>query len=423
MMWLKLIVASILCLPLSLIAQNFSDAEITLIMQRYKDNNQSVQPHAHGVAHTGSHQPHKIDKETVRYQLLENQFLLAEAKRLSPKILIRQTSVGFTNAYHVRRYVLDLLNAANIKVTATPPSAQAINTTLGLSTSKQLTTLLGAYPHAGSLSHPIETKLKHIELAPLITRAPHETRLSLFDIYDSLSMQSRFRLHQGDLSLLQNEIIKRHRYQQVTQAAQKKLKMLNISLTNLEVIALGDILRPTMLGMLGVTHVMHGESPILETLEQQVSAAQIQQYYARHKEEFRYIDNIAAHAIIFDKRSEAVEFQQHAKSTNIADAFKHKTASSNLHDMFAPYNNRLTRAHHQDWAASVVFTLPEHTLSQPMRTPSGKWLVAYTGDKQLKYFAANHETVTYQAKKEVAKHLAKTQYSNRLNQWLKNNQA
>lgn len=50
-----------------------------------------------------------LSKKQTAAQLLENQFLLFQARQLNPSILERQSSVGFSTEYHVDKFLASSL--------------------------------------------------------------------------------------------------------------------------------------------------------------------------------------------------------------------------------------------------------------------------------------------------------------------------
>ena len=346
----------------------FTESEIDLMWQVYKE------------------QSPDISKQQTREHLYENQFLLKYAQKNMPELVERQASVGFSTHYHVMRY-LDNLFIHQLNLTGKPA-------TTGLEPFDKhwLKTNLGLYPLDGQYS---DAQIKQFNAIKLDL---FENSMTLYEFIAPLSMQTRFRLHQGDSELFKTEVLKHRQFLLHLKQADAVIQTQQLSLPHLYSIAKGDILRPSIQSWLGVKGIMHVESPVLTRLENKVTDAEIQQYYQQHKERFHYLKSVKAHGGEFTDREAALAFKKQAETSSIQHALK----QLNQPDIYAQYNNYLTREHKRNWAVQLAFTQKPQQLSEVIRSPKGFWVVVMSYDHTFGYFSANDETVRYQAKKAIA---------------------
>ncbi|WP_273048845.1 peptidylprolyl isomerase [Pseudoalteromonas sp.] len=365
--------------------EKYTPAEIQLMHQIYQQQNSD------------------ISLSQTRYRLYENQFLLSEAQRLMPDKVARLSDVGFTTGYHVERY----LNNLFIKQLHLPPTIEASNNVKHF-TASWLTNTLGEYPANGQYSETQKNTLNLVKLEHFAFPA-----LSVYDFIKPLSMQIRFRLHQGDNQLFQAEIAKKHQYFINLEKATNAFKAKDINIDNLISIAQGDILRPSIQSWLGVKDMMHGQSPILEQLEKQVSEQQINQYYQANKSRFKYLYQITAQGAEFKNRTDAVKFKNEVTKSTFKAALK----AANMNDIYSKFDNNINREHKKEWVVQLAFTQNENELSEVIRSPAGLWVVVLTNDYEYRYFAATGQTVRYQAIKSVALQNAHQQYQQKWAAW------
>lgn len=386
-MKLFIVMVSIFCLPLSA-SIKFSDAEINLMHQKYRIDTANV------------------TKNQVVKRLLEGQFLLAKAKEKQPKLLHTQSDVGFDTNYHKRRYLYTLLQPF-------VDDKLALQTLTELPISKEsLKALLGNYPFNGEIDDITKRNLKSEYLVD-----NEILNLTYFELYSSLSMQNRYRLHQGDKEILLQEVNKRLNFNQVSNYVKPKLKLQNLSYTTLESIALAEVLRLPMKNYFGVNQMMHSDSLMLNYYEKSVTDEQINKYYAKNIERFNYLSHVKSKGVYFSTQTQAFEFYNAVIKNGWSKTINH----FNVEDIFRQYHNRLGRnLNSNDWAIQTAFNFPANKTSPPIRTPDGQWLVLNNGDKDYDVYELNTPTVQYQAKKQLAKSLAIKNYHQGFQQWLQN---
>lgn len=310
-------------------------------------------------------------------------FHLALAKQKAPTLLDRVASVGFSTNYHKKRYIISLLGNGNAKV-AVPNIAL---------TSTELKQLLGNYPHSDITTTQILAKLTQ----------PLTESYTLADAYNDASMQARFNLHQGDVKQLAELVKVEVHYQTVKQQHQN----LNIRWQVLESLSTSQAITPALLSYLGVKASMHNESPYLDKLKLQISSSEIANYYKLNKQQFRYSTEVTASSLSFSSQEAA------------QNAFKNSALPQQLNSKKAVIKRQALNNSFVNQAAFNLSITQGPTL---LRTPKNQWVIIQIFNKKYDYYPENSETVIYQAKTTLATALAKKQYTNAKNQWLKGGQ-
>ncbi|WP_372770680.1 hypothetical protein [Pseudoalteromonas sp.] len=310
-------------------------------------------------------------------------FHLALAKQKAPTLLERVASVGFSTNYHKKRYMISLLSNENTQVSVP-------NTAL---TSTELKQLLGNYPNNGIATRQILAKLTQ----------PLTEGYTLADAYNDASMQARFNLHQGDVKQLTEFVKVETHYQTVKQQHENP----NIRWQVLESLSTSQAITPALLSYLGVKASMHNESPYLDNLKQQITSSEIANYYKQNKQQFRYSSEVTAASLSFSSQESA------------QNAYKNNELPQQLNSKKAVIKRQALNTNFVNQAAFNLSIKQGPTL---LRTPKNLWVIIQVFDKKYDYYPENSETVVYQAKTSLAATLAKKQYANTKNQWLKGGQ-
>ena len=367
----------------------YNDAEVRLMQQVYQQHNAN------------------ISRKDVRKHMFENQFLLYQAEQRMPELLERQSAVGFSTQYHVERY---LMNIFDTQLSLSTSYVKGGNLTQY--NAQWLLKVLPSYPADGQYNAEQINKMQRTELRGLFT-----TAVNLYEFIAPLSMQVRFRLHQGESDLFKTEVIKKQQFEALLLKATPLLLKQGISIAHLEELAKGDILRPSIQSWLGIKDMMHVQSPILDSLEQQISDKEIKNYYQANKARFKYLSEVTAYGAAFTEREQAVRFRNTVQASSFTDALY----ISQQTDIYAKYHNKLTRKNKSNWAVQLAYTLKAEELSAVMRSPEGLWVVIISNNHQYNYFSATDETVRYQAKKAIAIQKAQQRYQQNWLAWQQQN--
>ncbi|OCQ20400.1 hypothetical protein A7985_15145 [Pseudoalteromonas luteoviolacea] len=363
-----------------------------------------------GLMHSLYHaQDRDISKQTLHKRLLENQFLIAQADKRALPLVTRHSDVGFSNNYHVRRYLRAMLTHLYPKLA----QQQSISTSLDW-TSEKLIAVLGKYPDSGRYSDEQLHTWYGIELM----KSP---KLTLGDIINDQSMQGRFALHHGDTIQLQTAINEYIRFHNLTTHASTALAKNGLTLERLKLLALGELLRPPMQTYLGIKDEMHGErSDYVEAIRSSLSTKEVNQFYKKNKKDFKYLDNLFALAVIFEDQQHAYAIFKEVKRTSISstmqrhDLINHFAESDKIQ---APV--KITRQHAQAWLAQFAFSSQLGQVSRPIRMPSGLWAIVYTEQPTFKFHDPSSETVRYRASLSLTREKAMNKYEKLFSDWKK----
>lgn len=163
----------------------------------------------------------------------------------------------------------------------------------------------------------------------------------------------------------------------------------------------------------GVGDDQHAGSALLDELAGQVSAAQVKDYYRRHREEFLRIEKVRARHIRLPDEASAMKVA--AALAGGADfatmARRHSIAPD------AAAGGNLGWVRHEgtpDWLAQLVFAQAEGQVSPPVRAPAGPdenatWDIVLVEQRVQGYQAADSESVRYVATRAVAREMAVAQ--------------
>ncbi|BBN80860.1 hypothetical protein PA25_08450 [Pseudoalteromonas sp. A25] len=385
---LLLFLASFICLP-TFAQALFNSAEVKLVQQLLKKKNPAIT---------------LVQTES---RLLENAFLLDQAKQRIPKVLTKQSPVGFSSDYHARRYTLSLLTSQ-----FTLPSIPELDTNAWRSySSKWLTTHLPSYPSNNTYTQAQLKKLETINLSHLVSGP-----LTLATLMAEQSMQNRYKLHQGDIALFKTLIGQHRRFNLIIHKLTDKLTAQNLSSKKLKEIAKAELLRPVMLTYFGVAHSLHGErSDYLEAIQIRIEEQAIHRFYENNKHNFKYIQKVQASGALFKDKVKAEQFHKYASDHDFNQALLHFKQV----DLFANEKGLVQRQKHNAWTQQVVFSLPTNQLSKPIRSPNGLWFVAQTTRRFYEYYDKDSETVKYQARLALTDAMAKAAYHELKTNWLK----
>ncbi|QZO13825.1 peptidyl-prolyl cis-trans isomerase [Pseudoalteromonas piscicida] len=343
-----------------------------------------------------------LSKKQTTAQLLENQFLLFQAKQLNPSILERQSNVGFSTRYHVDKFLASSL------LHWFPALSQLEKKHYPLVFDKeQMLSLLGQYPADGR--YPAEQLLKWQQLQ-LTKSAP----LTLAQVLHSQSMQNRFKLHQGELALLQ-AIVNQHLNQQALfTAAKPYVAKQGLTIEQLRQVVTAELLRPSMLAFLGVKEEMHGAtSQYVDTLRNEIPESAIAKYYERHKKRFKYIKQVSASAAKFPEQKAAQQFNDYANAHSWQQAVAKYTPILIWQAQLTP----LTRQSMPKWETQLAFSNQQGKITPSIRTPSGEWLVLYSQSPVYDYYDVKSETVRYQALRALTQEFAQHKFEQDYMAW------
>lgn len=163
----------------------------------------------------------------------------------------------------------------------------------------------------------------------------------------------------------------------------------------------------------GMGDDQHAGSRLLDTLAAQVGAAQVRDYYARHREDFVRIERVRArHIRLPDEAAARRVAAALAAGADFAGlARRHSSAPD------AANGGSLGWVPHEGkpgWLAQLLFTQAPGQVSAPVRTPAAPgrqapWEIVLVEERVQGYQAADSESVRYVASRAVAREVAATQ--------------
>jgi parvulin-like peptidyl-prolyl isomerase len=163
----------------------------------------------------------------------------------------------------------------------------------------------------------------------------------------------------------------------------------------------------------GVGEDAHGESTLIDQLARQVTAAEVGDYYRRHRDQFVRIERVYARHIRLPDEAAAASVA--ALLAGGADFAATARSRSNAPDAAA--GGLLGWVKHEGtpgWLAQLVFTYTEGEVSPPVRTPAGPgqnapWEIVKVEKREQGYQPADSESVRYVASRALAREKAAAQ--------------
>lgn len=165
--------------------------------------------------------------------------------------------------------------------------------------------------------------------------------------------------------------------------------------------------------MHGIGNDIDAASPVVKQLSAQVSAAEIAQYYRRHREEFRRIEKVKArHIRLLDERTAQTVAGQLAGGADFSALARRYSAAAD-----SQTGGELGWLQHSgapDWLAQLAFSQAEGQPSRPIRSPVGPndkavWEIVLVDQRVEGYQDPASETVRYVAANAVAREKAAAQ--------------
>ncbi|WMS86240.1 peptidylprolyl isomerase [Pleionea litopenaei] len=212
---------------------------------------------------------------------------------------------------------------------------------------------------------------------------------SLTDLFDRLSIQDKQKLLKQDRATLLREV----ELKLIAFKAQQFLQPKKI-FTSLELGYKSLLFSPRIKHFYGVTLEQHSDGPKLKQWRDSVSAKDIERYYKKNKNEFSYIRQASVYyqtlPTLQQARRVAKQWQKHLPQKD---------------------PEKIDKNFSDKWLSSVALSLPPKTISQPIRSPQGTWLVVYVLNQDFAIYPLDSETVRYAAKRHLGQEKAKSYYN------------
>ncbi len=234
--------------------------------------------------------------------------------------------------------------------------------------------------------------------------------ISFSDVYDSQNVQGRDKIHsrEGDYVSAQARELVVNRYIEYWTKTSSGLTAADIA--SIKQAITNKSYHDGFASYIGIAADIHDDVPYVKSLAAKVSAAEIKDYYNKHKNEFKRIEKVKAqHITVADEKTantiaEALKkggkFDDLARQYSIAaDKDKGGDLGWIIHDLKNP-----------TWLSTLAFIQSVNTPSRPVRTPNGQWEILFISQKDEGYQAADSDSVRYVASQIIARQKAADEY-------------
>lgn len=268
---------------------------------------------------------------------------------------------------------------------------------------QEQTVLLTHEPSAETL-----IQMKGVPVASAEAASGRAIILNLRDVFTAQNIQGKIALRGNDLSFLVN--------QAKAMVAKIYLKEWLISeqivtqetLEELTLLIKDRHLKQMVMSHYGLSKDIHDDNPALNLEYEKVSQKEVADYYLANKDNFKRIEKVSARHIQVETEQKAKEvFQQIQDGMSFTDAVKKYSVAADASGKMPGSLGVMTASEEQSWWRSVVFALPEGTVSRPIRSPQSKetkvvWEMFLVESREFGHYPVDSETVRYLAGKEIA---------------------
>ncbi|ABC33466.1 conserved hypothetical protein [Hahella chejuensis KCTC 2396] len=398
----------VLALALCLLCAGGASAAVYL---RVDDT--SLTRQAFDALHQQASQLRKLDRKAFADELIDALLVYRWAQEKLPEEQWRGAEIGYSYGWHIRRQ----LDKTLAKLYPKWPAGELMqeHSKPGVEAREALATIAAKSILGYQLTPAQREKAASLVLARMAFPDQEDVTLTLLEVYEGQSIQGKKALMEGDVKALGMEVLSWKQHQ---------LRLWWLSHEGgVEVDAIDDLQRtikahyfyPKILNALGVVKRNHGDNPGLIRFREQVSAVQINSYYQRHQEDFRFLAKVKPRGAIYgDEAAARLARQQLMQGASWADL---KTPSR---PVSWPLDGegwlRKEAVKPTDWLASLAFATPPGEVSEVIRSPTGDWVILQVSQREYGYYPPDSETVRYLATDVIAIQLAVTAYSELINQ-------
>lgn len=271
------------------------------------------------------------------------------------------------------------------------PDRLRLDTTLGaaqLERARALVLLRYALPHCGA-----------------------EGALTVADIYQRQNVQGRVAMFARDTSFMLQQAKQRVAALYVQDWARRRFGADAVADLQRTLAEQADV--QALMRMHGAGEDAHADSALLDQLARQVTAAQVADYYRRHRAQFTRIERVRGrHIRLADEQTAHAVAAQLAAGASFAElARRHSIAPD------AASGGALGWVRHEGspgWMAQLLFSFPEGQVSPPVRTPAGPddnaaWEIVLVERRVQGYQLPDSESVRHVASRAIARQTALAQ--------------
>jgi len=357
-----------------------------------------------------NHPSHPLTPPQVLQKILEDSFLAEHARNNLPAdALALENSMGFSKQAKRHNRLITLLKShyqKDIKKVLPTNSLSQLYQFNNDINHKSLLNLLELKRALSVNATPEQQQQAQKLIVANVTLGPKESALTLWDIYQRQNMQGRLALHKGDIKQLKSEVERAVGSLFIEYWAENNIP--KDDLVAIKQIILNEEQKTTFLKVKGLHHNMHDDNPALLARAEQVSEAQVREFYKENKEEFEVIERAKARHIqvaeqaladrIHDEIEDGLGFSEAIQKYSIA-ADKSAPIPGDLGWLTRKDKNR-------SWLHAVAFIQQEGKVSAPFRSPQGSGPIVYeiimVDERVDGHLEITDPTVRYEASRDIA---------------------
>ncbi|QSX28601.1 hypothetical protein JYB88_09880 [Shewanella cyperi] len=351
-----------------------------------------------------------ISRGAFDAMLLEQWRLARYHDRDMPESLWQQGRAGYdmdyllrANLSHTLEQLFPQLRQLPVKLAASRVQASRDSPWVAMPDMAELLALLKA-------PNPLGYELSGVQQQALGERIAIELgeseQISLAQIFNEQSVQGRQKLLQADTDYWQQLIARRAMQERQTQWLLANSLLSGAELDILRYLTRARLLYPKLLAHFGVGVEQHGDNPALQALAAEVTGDEIRAFYHQYPQRFQRLTQAEAEVWCYGAQSEA----EQARRKNAAERNREQAPSrvrladdaTRSVELPCRKGNDIIAGVDGTWLRSLAAALPERSLSQPVRSPEGLWLLLQTGDKAYDLYPEDSETTAFIARNALA---------------------
>lgn len=240
-------------------------------------------------------------------------------------------------------------------------------------------------------------------------------RISLLDVYEAQNVQGRNQLHARDagFALAQAKMMLERRY--ILHWAQTRSGLGSEGYAVFRRAVEDRLLRNGWMALIGVSSDIHDDNENLKKLAAAATPAEIKEYYAQHRDEFRRIEKVRArHIQVADESAAKAAYARLQKGENfaaVAAAVSQTADAAQGGDMGWILHGEKPPT----WLESLTFVQPTGVPSRPFRSPASAgekpfWEILLVEEKVQGYQPEDSPEVRYVAAQDIARKKALQDY-------------
>ncbi len=227
-----------------------------------------------------------------------------------------------------------------------------------------------------------------------------EQSVTVLDIYQRQNVQGRLALQKGDVDYLKAQA--RQRVGELFIQYWVEQRWSDADWQALEQVLVNQQLAQRLRQLVGVYADIHDDNPALRAAAEQVTDKQLQQAYARHRDDFKVVERAKVQRIQLPDQATADRVYQALQgSLSFEQA---ATRYSQTKDTELGWLQRSDQP--RSWMHSVAFTQPAGHISKPFRSPQNQGSVVYEivriVEREDGFLPLSDAGVRYELAREVA---------------------